>query len=380
MAPPAIDVSQSETGAASVLRVTRDLLRESTLNWLLLAIPVSIFLWLSGAPQTLTFLASGLALVPLAGLIGQATEDIAARSGPALGGILNATFGNATELVVATLALAHGLEEVVKASITGSILGNVLLVLGMSMVAGGWGRDRVVFNRTAASTGAATLLLAVTALVMPAVFNLTVFGQLKQENAALNQLSLLVAIVLLATYALSLVFSLVTHRVAHSSEAESSDEPRLTVRSAVIVLAIVTVVTTIESEILVETIAGTTKSLGITEFFVGAIIVAIVGNAAEHLVAVTVARRGHMDLAVSITTGSSTQIALFVAPFLVLASWVFGHPMSLVFNGFEIAAVALAGIVVTVASLDGETNWFEGVQLIAVYLIFAIAFFFVPAL
>ncbi|HLZ10081.1 MAG TPA: calcium/proton exchanger, partial [Chloroflexota bacterium] len=256
----------------------------------------------------------------------------------------------------------------------------VLLVLGMSMVAGGWGRDRVVFNQTAASTGAATLLLAVTALVMPAVFNLTVFGQLKGDNVALNQLSLLVALVLLATYGLSLVFSLVTHHALLVRTGERSEAPNLTVRSGIIVLAIVTVLTTIESEILVDTITGTTKALGITEFFVGAIVVAIVGNAAEHLSAVLVARRGQMDLAVSITTGSSTQIALFVAPFLVIASWLIGRPMSLVFNGFEIAAVSLAGIVVTVASLDGETNWFEGIQLIAVYLIFAIAFFFVPAL
>jgi Ca2+:H+ antiporter len=366
------------TRVADAVKIARALLAESILNWLLLGIPISVFLWLSHAPETLTFLVSAVALVPLAGLIGQATEDIAASTGPTAGGLLNVTFGNATELVVAVLALTHGLDEVVKASITGSILGNALLVLGMSMVAGGWGRERVYFNRTAASTAAATLLLAVTAMVMPAVFNLTVFGRLQGQDAALNLLSLLVAIVLLATYVLSLVFSLITHRTMLISVAAVTEEPMLSVRAAIVVLASVTLVTALESEILVSTIAGTTKALGITEFFVGAIVVAIVGNAAEHLSAVLVARKGQMDLAVSITTGSSTQIALFVAPILVLLSWAIGRPMSLVFNAFEIAAVALAGIIVTVASADGETNWFEGIQLIAVYLIFAIAFFFVP--
>lgn len=366
------------TRFAEVVKIVRVLLAESILNWLLLGVPISVFLWLTHAPETITFLVSALALIPLAGLIGEATEDIAAVTGPTAGGLLNATFGNATELVVATLALTHGLDEVVKASITGSILGNALLVLGMSMVAAGWGRERVFFNRTAASTGAATLLLAVTALVMPAVFNLTVFGRLQGTNDALNQLSLLVAIVLLATYVLSLVFSLITHRTMLISVAAVPEEPKLSVRAAIVVLAIMTLLTTLESEILVTTLEGTTKALGITEFFVGVIVVAIVGNAAEHLSAVLVARKGQMDLAVSITTGSSTQIALFVAPFLVLVSWAIGRPMSLVFNLFEIAAVALAGIIVTVAAGDGETNWFEGIQLIAVYLIFAIAFFFVP--
>ncbi len=340
---------------------------------------MSIALWLAHAPDTAVFLFAALSLVPLAGLIGEATEDIAGYVGPGAGGLLNATFGNATELVVGFIALTHGLIEVVKASITGSILGNALLVLGMSMVAAGLNRPSVSFNRTAAATGAATLLLAVVALVMPAVFNLAIYGHLQEPSAQLNQLSLLVAIVLLATYLLSLVFSLVTHRNVLISVAEVPDEPSLTLGQAVTILALTTVVTAIESELLVGSIAGTTQALGITEFFVGAIVIAIVGNAAEHVSAVLVARRGQMDLAVSISTGSATQIALFVAPILVVASWLIGSPMSLVFNAFEIAAVALAGIVVTVASLDGETNWFEGVQLIAVYLIFAIAFFYVPA-
>ena len=351
---------------------------ESALNWLLLAIPISIVFELAEAPPQMTFAAATVALIPLAALIGQATEDIASHTGPVVGGLLSASFGNATELVVAVFALLHGLDEVVKASITGSIIGNALLVLGMSMIAAGIGRERVFFNRVAASTSAATLLLAVAALVMPAVFNLTVFGRLQNASPALNRLSLLVAIVLIATYGLSLLFSLVTHRTMLINLAEVPEQTHLSATPAVIVLAIVTLLTTLESDILVGKIEATTQALGITEFFVGVIIIAIVGNAAEHLSAVLVARHGQMDLAVHIATGSSTQIAVFVAPFIVIVSWIIGRPMSLVFNAFEIAAVALAGLIVTVAALDGETNWFEGVQLVAVYLILAIAFFYVP--
>lgn len=355
------------------------LIGRSPISILLIAIPVSAALSFVGAPEPWIFGFSALALVPLAKLIGDATEDVAAHVGPATGGLLNASFGNATELVVGIIALLHGLDEVVKASITGSIIGNALLVLGLSMVAAGVGRERVFFNRVAAATGAATLLLAVTALVMPAVFDLTVFGRLQVSSPVLNQLSLLVSIVLLATYGLGLLFSLVTHRTLLISVAEVEEEPLLDMRGALLLLSIATVLTTFESELLVGTITATTKALGITEFFVGAIVVAIVGNAAEHASAMLVARRGNMDLAVGIATGSSTQIALFVAPFLVVLSWIIARPMSLVFNAFEIAAVSLAGIIVTVASLDGETNWFEGVQLVAVYMILAIAFFFVPA-
>jgi Ca2+:H+ antiporter len=369
-----------DAGAETPLRSALATLRGSPLSVLLMCVPLSVLLWASDGPPPLIFAASALALVPLAGVLGEITEDLSLHTGPAIGGLLNASFGNATELVVAIFALARGLDEVVKASITGSIIGNALLVLGGSMIAAGIGRERIFFNRIAAATSAATLLLAVAALVMPAIFNLTVFGQLQVSGPALNQLSLLVALVLLGTYALSLVFSLRTHRQVLISVAEDEEEaPRLSVRASTLLLLVTTLFTALESEILVASIESTTRSLRITEFFVGAIIIAIAGNAAEHVSAILVARRGKMDLAVSIATGSSTQIALFVAPVLVIVSWLLARPMSLVFNGFEIAAVALAGIIVTVASLDGETNWFEGVQLVAVYLILAIAFFYVPA-
>jgi Ca2+:H+ antiporter len=355
------------------------LLAGSPINWLLLAIPISIALWYFRASEPLIFGAATIALIPLAAVIGQTTEDIASHTGPVVGGLLSATFGNATELVVASLALIRGLDEVVKASITGSIIGNALLVLGMAMVAAGIGRERVFFNRVAAATSSTTLLLAVTALVMPAVFNLAVFGRLQNASPALDQLSLLVAIVLIATYGLSLLFSLVTHRGVLINLAEIPERTHESPLPAIIVLAAVTLVTAFESDILVGSIEVTTQTLGITQFFVGAIIIAIVGNAAEHLSAILVAHHGQMDLAGHIATGSSTQIAVFVAPFLVILSWIIGRPMSLLFNAFEIAAVALASIIVTVASADGETNWFEGVQLVAVYLIIAIAFFYVPA-
>ena len=371
--------TESQDQTLSLIEFGKQLFTGSVVNWLLISIPVSFVLSVAGAPDPYIFGAAAISLIPLAALIGQATEDVATHTTPAIGGLLNATFGNATELVVAILALANGLDVVVKASITGSIIGNALLVLGLSMIAGGIGRERVYFNRIAAATSAGTLLLAVTALVMPAVFNLAVFGRLQSASPELNQLSLLVAIVLLATYAFSLVFSLVTHRSVLISLAEVPDQPKLSVGTAILLLAIVTLFTTYESDLLVSTIEATTRSLGITEFFVGAIVIAIVGNATEHTSAMLVARRGQMDLAVHIATGSSTQIALFVAPTLVVISWLIAKPMSLVFNPFEIAAVSLAGIIVTVASLDGETNWFEGVQLVAVYLILAIAFFYVPA-
>ncbi|MHB9109686.1 MAG: calcium/proton exchanger [Armatimonadota bacterium] len=357
-------------------------MRGNGLNWLLLFIPIAIGLEVAHAPQTWIFLASALAIIPLAGLIGQATEEISARVGPALGGFLNATFGNATELIIALLALRAGLHEVVKASISGSIIGNILLVLGLSMFAGGWGRDKQRFSRTGAGASAAMLFLAVVALVMPAIFDLVVYGKLEETGAVplpLHRLSLLVAGVLFLTYLASLIFSLVTHRALFTPRGEQeTHHPRLTQANAITLLAISTVVTAVMAEFLVGAIGGATEALGMSEFFVGVIVVAVIGNAAEHFSAVIFARKNQMDLAVTICTGSSTQIALFVAPVLVFASYAFGSPMSLVFNAFELMAIGLSVIALSLVSLDGESNWFEGLQLVAVYIILAIVFFFVP--
>ncbi|MHB9132004.1 MAG: calcium/proton exchanger [Armatimonadota bacterium] len=356
-----------------------DLLRRNWLNWLLIFIPVSIVVEIMHLPELWLFVTSALAIIPLAGLIGQATEEVAERVGPTMGGFLNATFGNATELIIALLALRAGLHEVVKASISGSIIGNILLVLGLSMFAGGLGREKQRFSRTHTGASTTMLFLGVVALVMPAVFDLNVYGTLHPATAPapIPQLSLLVSVVLMLIYLASLVFSLRTHKPLFQAE-DHGGRAHLPVPLAIGVLLGATVLTAIEAEFLVSSIGTATRVLGMTEFFVGVVVVAVIGNAAEHFSAVVMARRNKMDLAVSICTGSSTQIALFVAPVLVFASFLFGQPMSLVFNAFEIVGIALSVLALAVVSLDGESNWFEGLQLTAVYVVLAIVFYFVP--
>ncbi len=352
-------------------------LKASHLNWLLLFLPVSGALTVVHAPHTWIFVTAALAIVPLAGLIGLATEELATYTGPAVGGLLNASFGNATELIIAFFALRAGLHEVVKASLSGSIIGNILLVLGLAMFAGGWGRKRQRFDRVHAGANAAMLFLAVVALVMPAVFDLTVYGSLEARGPLVENLSLLVAVVLMATYLASLVFSLKTH---HELLAEEPLRPLalLSKAGAVWLLLGATALTAVEAELLVGSIHGATTALGMSEFFVGVIVVAVIGNAAEHSTAVIMARKDKMDLAVSVCTASSTQIALFVAPILVFLSFLLGQPMSLVFNAFEVVGIGLAVLALSVVSLDGESNWFEGLQLVAVYVVLAIVFYFVP--
>ena len=348
-------------------------------------IPLAIVLELVHAGPVVLFATSALGVIPTAALMGRATEELAARSGPGIGGLLNVTFGNAPELIIALFALNAGLQEVVKASIVGSIIGNVLLVLGASMYFGGLGRDRQRFNPTAASAQSSMLLLAIAAVVMPAVFEL-VEGQglpsptddLVDYGSTVEQLSLITAVVLIGAYAAGLIFSLRTHRDLFNpqAEAEHEEEP-WSVRKAVGMLALAGVAVAVMSEILVGSISETAEKAGISEFFIGAIVVAIVGNAAEHWVAVLVARKDKMDLAVNISIGSSAQVALFVAPVLVLASYVLGPgPMPLVFNGFELAALILAALIANQVTQDGESTWFEGLQLLAVYLIIGVAFFF----
>ncbi|MGN6187382.1 MAG: calcium/proton exchanger, partial [Conexibacter sp.] len=300
------------------------------------------------------------------------------------------TFGNAPELIIALFALGAGLHEVVKASIIGSVIGNTLLVLGASMFVGGLGRDRQRFSRTSAAAQSAMLLLAVVAMMMPAIFELVEGKGLPLPGAervnydsTVEHLSLAVAIVLIASYAAGLLFSLKTHRdlfnppaAADGDDAEEHGEP-WSVRRSVGALALAGVAVGGMSEILVGSISEAAKSIGLTEFFVGAIVVAIVGNAAEHWVAVLVARKDKMDLAVNISIGSSAQIALFVAPVLVLASFLLGPgPMPLVFNGFELGGVFLAVLIAIHVTNEGESSWFEGVQLLAVYAVLALTFAF----
>jgi Ca2+:H+ antiporter len=318
-------------------------------------------------------------------MMGRATEELAARSGPGIGGLLNVTFGNAPELIIALFALGQGLHEVVKASIIGSIIGNILLVLGAAMFFGGLRRDRQTFSATAASVQSTMLMLAATAMMMPAIFEL-VEGkglpkpgdELVSYGSTVEHLSLAVAIVLALTYVAGLVFSLRTHRDVFNPPYEEDDDTwGWSARKSVIWLAIAGVAVGLMSEILVGSISEAAESFGLSQFFIGVIVVAIVGNAAEHWVAVLVAMKDKMDLSVNIAIGSSAQVALFVAPLLVIASFFIGpNEMPLVFNGFELGAVLVAVLAANYVTQDGETTWFEGAQLIALYVILGITFYY----
>ena len=347
-------------------------------------IPAAILLDLLNASQGLIFVCSALGIVPTAALMGRATEELAARSGPGIGGLLNVTFGNAPELIIALFALGHGLHEVVKASLIGSILGNLLLVMGASMLVGGLGRERQRFNSTAASVQTSMLLLAAVAMVMPAVFQLVhgdglprVGVEMVSFGSTIELLSGLVAGVLIATYVAGLVFSLKTHRDLFNPEYEDEETWGWSPRMSIAMLAVAGVAVGVMSEILVGSISAASQSLGLSEFFIGIIVVAIVGNAAEHWVAVLVARKDKMDLAVNIAIGSSAQVALFVTPVLVLAGYFIGPgPLPLVFNGYELSALLFAVLIASYVSHEGESTWFEGVQLLAVYLVMAVVFAF----
>jgi Ca2+:H+ antiporter len=347
----------------------------------LLAIPISLYLAWSGAfPAWLVFVTSCLAILPLAGYMGEATEHIASRTGPTLGGFLNATFGNAAELIIAIVALRAGLVELVKASITGSILGNLLLILGLSLVAGGLNKPIVRFNRTAAGASAGMMALAVTGLIFPALFH----GIHAGENASLTELHLseAVAVVLALTYLGSLLFSLKTHRPVLAAEPHPLGGSAWSIPAAVGVLALATVGMAVESEILVYAVEGLTTGSGwISQTFLGLIIIPIIGNAAEHATAIVVARKGKMDLALQIALGSSAQVALLVAPLLVFVGALMGPSsseyMNLVFSPLEVVAVGLSTLLAAIVTLDGESHWFEGVQLLALYAMVAIAVFFI---
>jgi Ca2+:H+ antiporter len=349
-------------------------------------IPLAIALDLANASATAIFFTAALGIIPTAALMGLATEELAARSGPGIGGLLNVTFGNAPELIIALFALGEGLQEVVKASIIGSILGNILLVLGGAMLVGGIGRDRQYFSATAANVQSLMLFLAAAAMVMPAIFELVEGQGLPSVNAervdygsTVEQLSVAVALVLAGTYIAGLLFSLRTHRDIFNPPEERTEETTFgwSARRSVSMLAIAGVAVGVMSEVLVGSISEASQSVGLSEFFIGVIVVAIVGNAAEHWVAVLVAYKNKMNLAVNIAIGSSAQVALFVAPILVFASFVLGpEPMALVFNGFEVGALLFAVLIANYVTHEGESTWFEGVQLLAVYLILGLAFGF----
>ncbi len=379
----AAPLASSAESEEPVVRSRRPLkhLRKDPDSWgplwrrvLLGALPVAVWAQYTGQAPLLCFLAACVAVVPLAGFMGDATEHLAAHTGPTIGGLLNATFGNAAELILGLMALQAGEIELVKYSITGSILGNLLLILGLSLVAGGVRSSELRFGRAAPGISAGMLAAAVVGLVFPALFHAS-----HPANQRLTELHLseAVAVILIITYGFSLLFSLKTHRWLMGGDPHEIPRRAWGVGKAVLVLAIATAGVAFLAEVLVQSVQGAGGALGLSTMFVGLIIIPLIGNAAEHASAIMMARRGKMDLSLQIAFGSSTQIALLVAPVLVFAGVLMGRDMNLVFAPFEVMALGLAVLVTAIGTTDGESHWFEGVMLLAVYALIAIAAYFV---
>ncbi len=355
----------------------------------LVFIPISLVAHFLEWGELTVFITSGLAILPLAGWMGTATEEIAVVTGPTLGGLLNATFGNATELIIALIALKAGLLDVVKASITGSIISNLLLVMGFAMLLGGLRYTEQKFEPFVARVNASLMNLAVIAILLPTVVGITSTGM---STTTMQLLSSGVAVVLILVYALTLLFSMKTHSYLYDvglaeqdqldlAEANLAEgEPKVNLWLWIGVLLGATLVVALESELLVDSLRVATSQLGLTALFTGVILVPIIGNAAEHATAVSVAMKDKMDLSVSVAMGSSLQIALFVAPVLVLAGWIFGQPMDLDFNPLELVAVAVAVLIANSISSDGRSNWLEGIMLLATYTVLGLAFYFHPVI
>jgi Ca2+:H+ antiporter len=341
-------------------------------------VPVSLYLGLTHASATRVFITACLAILPLAGLMGEATEHLTQHTGPGVGGLLNASFGNAAELIIAFMALRAGETEIVKASLTGSIIGNLLMVLGLAMLLGGWRHKELRFSRLAAESGSSMMILAVVALVIPAIYAQVTHHREPQHT---ESISFDISWVLIVTYAASLVFSLSSHK--HMFAGEGGDDAAAeggrpwSVRASILVLLAAAALVGLVSEALVDAVADAGKAMGLGKVFMGVVVVAIVGNAAEHSTAVVVAMKGKMDLALGIAMGSSMQIALFVAPSLVIAGHLMGRPLGLEFTVLEVVAVMLSVAAVALLIHDGRTNWFEGFQLLAIYAILGIAFYFI---
>jgi Ca2+:H+ antiporter len=356
---------------------------------LLIFVPISAAAHFLHWGELAVFITAALAILPLAAWMGSATEEIAVVVGPTLGGFLNATFGNATELIIALIALNAGLIDVVKASITGSIISNLLLVMGFSMLLGGLRFKEQEFPPFVARVNASLMNLAVIAMLIPTAVDFTSSGI---PEVTLQDLSIAVAIVLILIYGLTLLFSMKTHSylydvgLAENEQVELAEanltggEPGVNLWLWVGVLLGATLLVAAESELLVESLEVATAQLGLTSLFTGVILVPIIGNAAEHATAVTVAMKDKMDLSVSVAVGSSLQIALFVAPVLVLAGWLMGKPMDLNFNAFELVAVAVSVLIANSISSDGRSNWLEGTMLLAAYVVLGFAFYFHPVI
>jgi Ca2+:H+ antiporter len=347
----------------------------SKLYWLLAAAPVAVMAeWLHW-PALTVFALSALAILPLSVLLGRATEELSARTGPTIGGLLNATLGNLAELIIAAFALRAGLIDLVKASITGSILGNLLLVLGAAQLVGGLRYQTQVFNRQLATVNVPLLAIAATGLVLPALFHA---AHPDPAGAATVQMSEFVAVFLVLAYALSLVYSIWTHRgvVGIAADGQGAAPATWSTRQGLLVLLGSGAAIAVMSEMLVGATEKATQAMGLSQFFVGIILIPIIGNAAEHSSAVLMAYKNRMDLVVNIALGSSVQVALLVAPLLVFLGLVIGQPMDLAFTTFEVAAVVLAVWIASSIVFDGESNWLEGAYLLVVYGMLAVAFYF----
>ena len=344
------------------------------IRWLLIFFPVAVAAELLHWDDLVIFITAALAIIPIAGVLGEATEALAAKTGPQIGGLLNASLGNAAELIITLVAIQAGAIELVRASIIGSILGNLLFVLGLSMLLGGFKHGVQRFDRSRVSVDATLTILAAIVISVPSIFSQTI----EPDFQRVEYLSLATAAVVLLLYVLSIIYTLrlpqsnANHAVPHTG-------PQWSVGRAIGIMVVAVVGLAVMSEFLVGTLDAVTETFGLTEFFVGIIVVPIIGNVAEHLVAVQVALKNQMDLSLSIALGSSLQIALFVAPVLVFVSLFMGHPLTMEFNSYEVIAMISASIVAAFVALDGRSNWLEGAMLLAVYGVLALAFFFLPA-
>src|ERR1700704_6250453 len=350
-------------------------LSKPSLDWLLIFVPAALVAELLGQP-VLVFITSALAIVPLAGLIGRSTEQIANRVGPRLGGLLNATFGNITELIVCVLLIQADNFFIVKASLIGSILGNLLLVLGLSFIVGGFRHKEQHFNPRAASVHTASLLLAMAGLLMPALLVLTTpdlgFGQKEVVSG-------IVAIVLIVLYVAALVFTEITHAHLFETKDPEGQAALWSMRTSVIVLVAAALLGGLESEFLVGSLSPAIEALKLPPIFVGLILIPIIGNAAEHSSAIFFAVKNRLDITLEIAVGSSTQVAMFVAPIPVFVSLALGHPMDFVFTAFEIAVVSVGTLIVALIAVEGRSNWLSGMQLVGAYIVIATAGFFIKS-
>ena len=348
---------------------------ENPLSILLIALPFTLAAQLLGWTPVAVFILAAVGIIPLASAIGDATEDLAADTDPRVGALLNASLGNAAELIITITAVQAGLLELVKASITGSIIGNLLLVLGFAMAAGGIRHGTQTFNKTNASRNAILLVLAVTALIVPSIFSQSISAN---GNSSVEALSIGVAIVMIVLYGLGLFAAARTPDSPLSHKVSESDLPTRSLRQSILLLVLATLGVVWLSEALVHAAEGVISSLGVSEFFLGIILVPLIGNVAEHLVSVQMALKNKMDLSTEIAISSSLQIALFVAPLLVFISLLLGHPLQLILNRFELLALLASVAISVLVSSDGELTWLEGAGLLAIYLILGLAFFLLP--